>query len=159
MSGSDDRMIALLAHMELAIHQGEILGIYLLTENATIFQQETTPNLAINVPCLQDALLHLIKVNPEFSDCVLTYNEYMVVIQQMKELNVKGGKASIPNVAYIVVVLPPMKAFRKKVNDLIRTLMLPFTAHEKKLNPKQPQVDLTKQKKLAEQVLKDLEEL
>ena len=66
----------------------------------------------------------------------------------------------IPGVSYLAVILPPTRTFRKNLNDLIRNLLAPFKIHEKKVKAQKKLIeDEETKKRLAEKVLKDLDEL
>lgn len=157
-------MIEVVAHLELAVNRENFDAVYLLSEEASIVEKVERPNLSIDMESLKSTLIQAMKVSPHPIDFILNYQNHMVIMEPIKPVLFKGGSARIPNVSYIIAILPPARTFRKKVNDLIRHLAAPFFIPEKSEAKKRDdaQRKLTEEKsrkQLAEKVLKDLDKI
>ena len=156
---TDNQKIAMLANLELAIQSGKFEAIYLLSEDATIVQKEEDPNHIIDWDSLRSTLINAIKVAPQFSEFVLTYQDRRVVVRPLKTLAVKGGSASIPGVSFIALSLPLTKAYRKDINEFVRNLLIPFIKIREKPKAKKNGLDEEAKKRLAQKVLDDLDKI
>ena len=159
MPSDNDRWIALLACLELSVERGNFTAIYLLNNEGSVVRKEEPPNLNLDFESVRAILLRTIKINPEFSEVVLYFPEQTIVMQPLKPMAWKGASAEIPNVAYLIAVFPPTRTFRKALTELVRNLLEPFKVSTKKDAPKKDEMDTEIKRRLAEQVLKDLEEL
>ena len=159
MPSDNDRWIALLACLELSVERGNFTAIYLLNNEGSVVQKEEPPNIILDFDSIRAILLRTIKINPEFSEVVLNFPGQTIVIQPMKPMVWKGASAEIPNVAYLIAVFPPTRTFRKALSELVRGLFEPFKVSTKKDAPKKEEMDSEMKRQLAEQVLKDLEDL
>jgi hypothetical protein len=155
----DDRWIAVLACLELSVDRGNFTAIFLLNNEGSVVQKEAPANLILDFESLRAILLRTIKINPEFSEVVLYFPGQTIVMQPLKLMVWKGVSAEIPDVAYLIAVLAPTRTFRKALNELVRNLFEPFKMSTKKEAPKKDEMDSEMKRRLAEQVLKDLDEL
>ncbi|MHA1275917.1 MAG: hypothetical protein ACTSQ8_01890 [Candidatus Helarchaeota archaeon] len=159
MPTDNDRWIALLAYMELSVDRGNFTAIYLLSNEGTVIQREEAPNFPLNFEPLRNILLHTITINPNFSEIILHFPEQTIVIQPLKPMIWKDASAAIPEVSYLLVAFPPTRTFRKALNKLVRNLLEPFKVNNKKATPQKDTLDPTTKRRLAEQILRDLEDL
>ena len=157
-------MIEFLAYLELAVGRENFEAVFLLAEDGSIVHQMVKPNLSIDIEILRSILMNAIKFAPELIELIFNYQNLTTVIQPVKTVKFKGGAARIPNVAYIIALLPPTRTFRKVVNELIRKLSGPFIVNEKseakKRSAEQKKlIEEQKRKEFAQKVLKDLDEI
>lgn len=160
----DNKMIEFLAYLELAIGRGNFEAIFLLSEDGGIVHKMEKPTPSIDIEPLRSILKSALEYSPQLSELILNYQEHTAVIQPVKAVSFKGGSARIPDVAYIIAILPPTRTFRKVVNELIRNLSAPFIVRvkseaKKKAAEQKKLIEEQKRKEFAEKVLKDLDEI
>ncbi len=156
---TDKQKIAVLAHLELAVNSGNFEGVYLLSAEGKLVAKEQIPSLAMDFDALGASLLNAVKMFPDISEILLTYQDHRILIRPVRSMPMKGGEVSIPGVEFVTFILPITKTYRGNMTDLMRNLLMPFIKKEVKKSVKKQEEEETEKKRLAEQVLEDLDKI